>query len=123
MGGVASYSLKRRANGRWRKYHQRGLHPDPVSDLWQAEPLELFSPSKAHMSTTLEALQAEVLRLSPKDRARLLDRLIASLDADTEAEAAWDAVAAAREADMTAGTVQPVPLDAALSRLEARFPG
>jgi putative addiction module component (TIGR02574 family) len=75
------------------------------------------------MSTTLEALQAEVLRLSPKDRARLLDRLIASLDADTEAEAAWDAVAAAREAEMTAGTVQPVPLDAALSRLEARFPG
>jgi putative addiction module component (TIGR02574 family) len=75
------------------------------------------------MSTTLEALQAEVLRLSPKDRARLLDRLIASLDADTEVEAAWDAVAAARETEMTAGTVQPVPLDAALSRLEARFPG
>ena len=75
------------------------------------------------MSTTLEALQAEVLRLSPKDRARLLDRLIASLDADTEVEAAWDAVAAARDAEMTAGIVQPVPLDAALSRLEARFPG
>ena len=75
------------------------------------------------MSTTLEALQAEVLRLSPKDRARLLDRLIASLDADTEVEAAWDAVAAAREAEMTTATVQPVPLDAALSRLEARFPG
>jgi hypothetical protein len=75
------------------------------------------------MSTTLEALQAEVLRLSPKDRALLLDRLIASLDADTEVEAAWDAVAAAREAEMTAGTVQSVPLDAALSRLEARFPG
>ena len=75
------------------------------------------------MSTTLEALQAEVLRLSPKDRARLLDRLIASLDADTEVEAAWDAVAAAREAEMTTGIVRPVPLDAALSRLEARFPG
>lgn len=75
------------------------------------------------MSTTLEALQAEVLRLSPKDRARLLDRLIASLDADTEVEAAWDAVAAAREAEITTGTVQPVPLDAALSRLETRFPG
>ena len=42
------------------------------------------------MSTTLEALQAEVLRLSPADRARLLDRLIASLDVDSEAEAAWD---------------------------------
>ena len=75
------------------------------------------------MSNTLEALQAEVLRLSPKDRARLLDRLIASLDADTEVEAAWDAVAAAREHEMTSGTVQPVPLEAALLRLDARFPG
>ena len=64
-----------------------------------------------------------ILRLSPKDRARLLDRLIASLDADAEAEAAWDAVASAREAELTAGTVQAVPMDAALSRLEARFPG
>jgi len=75
------------------------------------------------MSTTLETLQAEVLRLSPNDRARLLDRLIASLDADPEVEAAWDAVAAAREAEMNAGTAQPVPLDAALARLAARFPG
>ena len=75
------------------------------------------------MSTSLEALQAEVLRLSPRDRARLLDRLIASLDADSEHEAAWDAVAAAREAEMATGTVQPVPLAAALSRLDARFPG
>ena len=77
------------------------------------------------MSTTLEALQAEVLRLSPKHRARLLERLIASLDADAEAEAeaAWDAVASAREAELNAGTVQAVPIDAALSRLESRFPG
>ena len=75
------------------------------------------------MSTTLETLQAEVLRLSPNDRARLLDRLIASLDADPEVEAAWDAVAAAREAEMNVGTAQPVPLDAALARLAARFPG
>jgi putative addiction module component (TIGR02574 family) len=75
------------------------------------------------MSTTLETLEAEVLRLSPKDRARLLDRLIASLDVDAEAEAAWDAVADKREAELEAGTVQSVPLDAALSRLEARFPG
>lgn len=75
------------------------------------------------MSTTLETLQAEVLRLSSKDRARLLDRLIASLDADAEAEAAWDAVADRREEEIESGAVQPVPLEAALVRLEARFPG
>lgn len=75
------------------------------------------------MSTTLETLQAEVLRLSPKDRARLLDRLIASLDVDTEAESAWDALADQREGEMETGAVQPVPLDVAVARLEARFPG
>ena len=67
-------------------------------------------PAGAAVSTTLEALQAEVLRLSPKDRARLLDRPIASLDADAEGEASWDALAGAREEELEAGTVPLVPL-------------
>ena len=75
------------------------------------------------MSTTLETLQAEVLRLSPSDRARLLDRLIASLDVDTQAEDAWDAVADQREGELETGSAQGVPLDVAIARLEARFPG
>jgi hypothetical protein len=69
------------------------------------------------MSTTLEALQAEVLRLPPADRAKLLDRLIASLDTDPEVEAAWDAVADEREAQLESGAVQAVPLDEAIARL------
>lgn len=75
------------------------------------------------MPTTLEALQAEVLRLPPVDRARLLDRLIASLDVDKDAEAAWDALADKREQELESGAVQPVALDVAIARLEARFPG
>lgn len=75
------------------------------------------------MSTTLEALQAEVLRLSSADRARLLDRLIASLDIDSSAEAAWDELADKREQEIEAGAVASVPLDVAIARLEARFPG
>ena len=75
------------------------------------------------MSTTLETLQAEVLRLSPSDRARLLDRLIASLDVDTQAEDAWDAVADQREEELKTGSAQAVPLDVAIARLEARFSG
>ncbi len=75
------------------------------------------------MSTTLEALQAEVLRLSPADRARLLDRLIASLDVDSEAEAAWDDLADKREQELETGAVRSVSLDVAIARLEARFPG
>lgn len=75
------------------------------------------------MSTTLETLQAEVLRLSPSDRARLLDRLIASLDVDTQAEDAWDAVADQREGELETGSAQAVSLDVAIARLEARFSG
>ena len=75
------------------------------------------------MSMTLEALQAEVLRLPPADRAKLLDRLIASLDVDAGAEAAWDEVAERRDRDLDAGAVQAVPLEVAIARLEARFPG
>jgi putative addiction module component (TIGR02574 family) len=73
------------------------------------------------MATSLEALQAEVLRLSPSDRARLLERLIVSLDSDAEAEAAWDAVADAREAEVGSGAATAVPLEEAIARLEARF--
>ena len=75
------------------------------------------------MSTSLEAIQAEVARLSPADRSRLLERLIASLDADQEIEAAWDAVADQREAELADGKVKPVPFEEAIARLEARFAG
>lgn len=75
------------------------------------------------MPSNVEALQAEVLRLSPADRARLLDRLVASLDVDATVEAAWDALADQREQELSSGTVESVPLEVAVARLEARFPG
>ena len=75
------------------------------------------------MTITLETLQAEVMRLPPADRARLLDRLIASLDVDVSAEAAWDAVADEREQELAVGSVATVPLEAVITKLEARFPG
>lgn len=75
------------------------------------------------MTVTLETLQAEVLRLSPADRAKLLDRLIASLDVDAGSEAAWDELADQREQELATGVVAAVPLEVAVARLEARFPG
>lgn len=75
------------------------------------------------MSTTLETLQAEVMRLSPADRAKLLDRLITSLDVDAAAEAAWDTLADQREQELAGGAAEGVPLDVAIARLEARFAG
>jgi hypothetical protein len=75
------------------------------------------------MSSTLETLQAEVLRFPPADRAKLLDRLIASLDVDASVEAAWDHLADQRENELAAGTAAEVPFELAIARLEARFPG
>lgn len=75
------------------------------------------------MTIALETLQAEVLRLPPADRARLLDRLIASLDVDAGVEATWDKLADQREQELATGAVAAVSVDAAIARLEARFPG
>lgn len=75
------------------------------------------------MAATVEWLEAEVLKLPSADKSRLLERLIASLDEDPQIEAAWDAVADAREDELKSGRVNPVPLDEVLARLEARFPG
>ncbi|MDR2208505.1 MAG: addiction module protein [Azoarcus sp.] len=75
------------------------------------------------MSSNLEALQEEVLHLPPADRARLLDRLITSLDVDAETEAAWDSLAEERERGLMSGTEEAVSIEVAIARLETRFPG
>jgi hypothetical protein len=75
------------------------------------------------MSNNLEVLQAEILRLSPSDRARLLDRLITSLDVDAEAEAAWDSLAETREQALRSGALEAVSVEEVIGRLEIRFPG
>ena len=73
------------------------------------------------MSLSLEALESEVLRLPTSDRVRLLDRVVASLDVDAERDAAWDAVAARRDAEIEAGTATEISVDDVLARLEAEL--
>lgn len=73
------------------------------------------------MSLSLEVLESEVLRLPGADRVRLLDRVVASLDADAERDAAWDAVAARRDAEIEAGTATEISVDEVLARLEAEL--
>ncbi len=74
------------------------------------------------MSIELEVLQAQVLRLSATDRARLLDRLIASLDTDVGVETAWDALADQREASLDSGQVKLIPLEVVIARLRTDLP-
>ena len=74
------------------------------------------------MSTTLEALAVEVLRLPPEDRSRLLDRLIDSLDVEKALDQAWDDEAARRSAEMASGQSIAVDGRAAVARLKAQVP-
>ncbi len=73
------------------------------------------------MASEVDLLEAEVLRLSPADRARLVERLIASLDADPEVEEAWAAEVERRNAEIESGAVSLVPGPEALSELKAQF--
>lgn len=75
------------------------------------------------MSSTLEVLQAQVMSLSKEDRSRLLERLVASLEVDVEAEEEWEQLAAQREAELESGAVIGIPLEDAMAQLRARFPG
>jgi hypothetical protein len=69
----------------------------------------------------IEALELELLRLPTSERARLLDRVIASLDADRARDGAWDDLAARRDAEIERGESSPVSGPEALARLRAEL--
>ena len=71
--------------------------------------------------TTVEALEAEALRLPPVDRARLLEMIAVSLPPEADVEEAWEREADRREAQIADGSVKLVPGDEALARLRARL--
>ena len=75
------------------------------------------------MSTNLEALEAEVLQLAPFERSHLLERLIASLDSDSEVESAWEREADRRESELESGSISAVSGQDAIARLRARLAG
>lgn len=73
------------------------------------------------MSTNLEVLEAEVLRLAPLERSHLLERLIASLDSDPEVEEAWEREADRREAELETGSISAVSGQEAIARLRTKL--
>lgn len=77
--------------------------------------------SEITMTTSLEVLEAEALKLAPADRSHLLERLIASLDADPEVEEAWEMEADRREASLKSGSATEVSGQEAMSRLRSRL--
>ena len=71
------------------------------------------------MTAQLELIEAEVFKLPSADRAHLLARLVASLDADPEIEAAWEVEAECREAALATGEAVDVSGPEAVARLRA----
>lgn len=69
------------------------------------------------MTMPLDALEAEVLSLSPLARAHLLDRLISSLEADPEIQGAWAAEAERRDTELDQGKATALSGEAVLARL------
>lgn len=71
------------------------------------------------MTMPIEALEGEVLGLPSAERSRLLDSLIASLDADPAVEDAWMQEAKRRDEEIESGAVLAIPGDVAVAKLRA----
>lgn len=63
------------------------------------------------MSSALKKIEDEVLKLPARSRARLAERLIASLEevAEPEAESAWRAEVEKRSLELLQGDVKGIP--------------
>ena len=73
------------------------------------------------MTLPVEDIEAQALSLPPEDRARLLERLIASFEPRSPSQAAWMQLAQRRRDDVRAGRVAMSPGDEALARVKARL--
>lgn len=73
------------------------------------------------MSFTVEVLEAEALNLSVAERARLIEKLIVSLDAEPDVEAAWAVEVERRHAEIESGAISLLPGAETLARLKAEF--
>jgi putative addiction module component (TIGR02574 family) len=70
---------------------------------------------------TVETLEAAALHLPPGERARLIERLITSLDVDPEVEEAWAAEVERRQAEIESGAVSLLAGPETLAKLKAEF--
>jgi putative addiction module component (TIGR02574 family) len=71
------------------------------------------------VSSQLEILGAEALKLSPEERAELAERLIGSLFQDAEVEEAWAVEVDRRIAEIESGRSQLIPASDSIARARA----
>jgi putative addiction module component (TIGR02574 family) len=73
------------------------------------------------MSTSVQAVAEEAMKLSPQDREILVERPIASLEPAEPLHPGWRDEIARRVADMEAGRTRFIPADEAMARLTAHI--
>ena len=71
------------------------------------------------MSSQLEEVEAEALKLTPEERAHLADRLLASLSEDAEVEDDWAIEVERRVADIESSRAHLVSAAEAIARARA----
>ena len=72
-------------------------------------------------SETVETLEAAALQLTPADRARLVDRLIVTLDTDPDVEEAWAVEVERRQEEVESGIISLLPGPESIAELKAEF--
>ncbi len=70
------------------------------------------------MRSIIEEFESAAMKLSRAERARLAERLIASLDEDVEIEQAWAEEVRRRVEELRSGTVQPIPGEQVFAELK-----
>lgn len=70
---------------------------------------------------TTEQIERELMKLPLAERARLAERLVASLDEDADIEAVWIDEVRRRDQELVSGAVAAIPLEDALTSIRARF--
>lgn len=70
---------------------------------------------------TIDQLEQAVLGLPAGERARLAERIIASLDAEAEIDRQWLEEVKRRDAELDTEGVTAIPMDDALAAVRDRF--
>ena len=71
------------------------------------------------MSTQLEAVESQALKLTAEERVRLAERLIGSIFDDHEIESAWAAEVERRIDDIESGRSRLIPAAESIARARA----
>jgi putative addiction module component (TIGR02574 family) len=75
---------------------------------------------ESDMTTSLELVEAEAMKLPEEQRLLLAERLFQSTTADIPLAPEWEAEIARRIAEIDAGTVQAIPMEQVMANLRRK---